>query len=123
MKAEVSVPAALAVAAVVGGIYANVTPGLADIRATDAGDPHVQSTRKQAAWLAAGTVAGISLLAKDPTIFVLGGGMVIALDWYTRHADAVNPATGKASVRNNPGYMNVTQVQEPIADVVSMTGR
>lgn len=122
MKAEVSVPAALAVAAVVGAIYANITPGLADIRASDPGDPQIQATRRQAAWLAAGTVAGISLLAKDATIFTLGGGMVIALDWYTRHADAVNPLTGKASVRNNPGYINNTQAQEPVTPTVSLVG-
>lgn len=114
MKAEVSVPAALAVAALVGGIYANATPPLVDIRASDPGDPNVQSARKQAAWLAAAAVSGISLLAKDPTIFVMGGAMVIAFDWFHRHADRVNPATGKASVRNAVGYINNTQVQEPV---------
>lgn len=120
MKAEVSVPAALAVAALVGGIYANATPPLTDIRSAEPGNADIQATRKQAAWLAAGAVAGISLLAKDPTIFVLGGGMVIALDWYHRHADAVNPTTGKASVRLSSGYLNTTQVQEPVADVYQM---
>jgi len=120
MKPEVSVPAALATAALVGGIYANATPPLVDIRSAPPGDPNIQSSRKQAAWLAAAAVAGISLLAKDKTIFVMGGAMVIAFDWYHRHADAVNPATGKASVRMSSGYVNNTQVQEPIADVYSM---
>lgn len=122
MKAEVSVPAALATAALVGGIYANATPTLADIRVAPPGDPVIQSSRKQAAWLAAAAVSGISLLAKDPTIFVMGGMMVIAFDWYHRHADATNPATGKASVRGAVGYVNNTQVQEPVANVYSMSG-
>lgn len=122
MKPEVSVPAALSVAALVGGIYANITPGLADIRASDPGDQHVQATRKQAAWLAAGVVAGISLLAKDRTIFVLGGAMVIGFDWFHRHADAVSPLTGRAAIRNNGAYVNNTQVQEPVAPVVQMVG-
>lgn len=114
MKAEVSVPAALAVAALVGGIYANATPTLADIRGVEPGNPNVAASRKQAAWLAAAAVSGISLLAKDPTIFVMGGAMVIAFDWFHRHADRVDPTTGKASVRLSPGYVNNTQVQEPV---------
>lgn len=114
MKPEVSVPAALAVAALVGGIYANATPTIADIRAVPPGDPNIQASRKQAAWLAAAVVSGISLLAKDPTIFVMGGAMVIGFDWFHRHADAVNPTTGKASVRGSASYINTTQTQEPI---------
>lgn len=97
LKAEVGIPAALATAAVVYAVYTQATPSIADIRSAPAGDDHIEASRKGAAWISAGIVAGISLLTKDPTIFVVGGAMVIGLDWWTRHANQVNPATGKAS--------------------------
>lgn len=94
MKPEVSIPVGLATAAVVYGIYSNATPTIADIRVGPAQDNNIESARKMAAWTAAAVVGGISLIAKDPTVFIIGGTMVVALDWWTRHANAVNPDTG-----------------------------
>ena len=48
-----------------------------------------------ATWISAAVVAGISLLAADPTIFIVGGAMVITMDVTHRHANTVNPATNK----------------------------
>lgn len=94
LKPEVSIPAGLATAALVYGVYQHAVPNIADHRAVEADNPDAQSARRQAAWTSAAVVAGVSLLAKDPTIFVIGGAMLVALDWSTRHADAVNPITG-----------------------------
>lgn len=94
MKPEVSIPAGLATAALVYGIYGRGLPPMVDVRAAEADDNHVAAIRRQNAWMAAGVVGAVSLLAKDPTIFVIGGAMVIALDWSTRHANAVNPLIG-----------------------------
>ena len=72
------------------------------------GDATIEATRRQNAWLAAGTVAGVSLIAKDPTVFIIGGSMVVALDWLTRTnnwtniveaAEGLNPF-GTESTRN-----------------------
>lgn len=98
LRSEVSIGMGLAVAALVYGVYSNVTPNMADIRAAEPGNGDVDSTRKQAAWMSAGVVSGVSLIAKDPTIFVIGGSMVIALDWFHRHANEVDPRTGRAAV-------------------------
>jgi hypothetical protein len=43
---------------------------------------------------AAAAVAGVSLLSKDPTVFVLGGGMIVALSWWHRHANHYDAAIG-----------------------------
>ena len=40
-------------------------------------------------------VAGISLLAQDPAIFIVGGSMVAVLDFTSRHSSAVHPQTGQ----------------------------
>lgn len=98
LKPEISLGVGLATAAVVWSIYQNATPTIADIRSGPAQDDTIDGSRKMASWTAAGVVAGISLLAKDPTVFVLGASMVVAVDWWHRHANAVNPDTGKATM-------------------------
>lgn len=97
LKPEISIGTGLAVAALVYAIYSNATPPLADQRTVEPGNRDLEASRKQAAWMAAGTVGGVSLIARDPTVFVIGGVMVIALDWAHRHAIQVNPRTGKAA--------------------------
>ncbi len=97
MKAETSIVASLATAAVVYGIYTNATPPLTDVRVAPPRDKDIAASRKAAAWMSAALVGGISLIARDGTIFVTGGLMIVALDWWYRHANEVNPATGRAS--------------------------
>lgn len=97
MKAETSVVASLATAALVYGIYQNATPSVTDIRVGKPGDKDIAASRKMAAWTCAAIVGGVSLIAKDGTIFVVGGSMIVALDWWTRHANEVNPTSGKAT--------------------------
>ena len=98
LKPEVSIPVGLATAALVYSVYANATPSITEIRAAKPNDADVAASRKLAAWTSAGIVGGVSLIAKDPTIFIIGGTMVVVLDWWHRHANLVNPLVGKASV-------------------------
>jgi len=95
LKPEVSLPIAAATATIVFGIFQSTQPSVAQTRASAPGNPAIDSSRKTATWLSASVVAGISLVAADPTIFIVGGAMVVALDMIHRHAGAVNPATGK----------------------------
>lgn len=71
---------------VVYAIHANSTPTLADMQALPAGNADTDAAERKATWLSAGVVCGISLLAKDPTIFVIGSLGTVALAWYSRHA-------------------------------------
>lgn len=105
LKPEVSLPVGLAVAALVYGIHTNATPPLADIRAAKPNDATIDATRKFATWTSAAVVAGVSLIAKDPTIFILGGTMVVVMDWATRHGNIVSPLSGKAAVPSAPAGM------------------
>lgn len=98
LKPEVSLGVGLAVAAMVGAIYVNATPTLTDIRAASQNDTDVSAARKTAAWTSAGLVGAVSLIAKDPTVFILGGGVTVVMDWWVRHANAVIPAVGRATV-------------------------
>jgi hypothetical protein len=94
LKPEVSLGVGLATAGLVFAIYSNVTPtSIAGIRIGEPNDPDVSGTERAATWTAAAAVSGISLIAKDPTIFVLGGSMVIVMAWLHRHANAYDPET------------------------------
>ena len=113
-KPEFSIGVGVAVAALVGAVYVNATPTLTDIRAAPAGDTDVAAARKVAAWTSAGLVGAVSLIAKDPTVFILGGAAVVVFDWWIRHGNAVVPAVGKATAGAVAAAMPaVTQEQAP----------
>lgn len=97
MKPEVSIGVGLATAVLVFSIYQHAVPALVDHRVGEPDDPDAAAALRVASWTAAGATAGISLLAKDPTVFVMGGVMVIAMDLWHRHANLVNPLTGRAT--------------------------
>lgn len=96
LKPEVSIPIALAVGTMVYAIHSNATPTLADMRAVPPGDDNLDASRRMATWTAAGVVSFVSLIARDVNIFVVGGGMVVAMDFLSRWTANVNPDTGKA---------------------------
>lgn len=96
LKPEVSIPVACATGALVFGVYNLALPSVADVRTSAENHPDVQSANKMAAWTSAAAVAGISLIARDMNVFIVGGGMVIALAWWYNHADLVIPEISAA---------------------------
>lgn len=97
LKPEISLGIALATATVVYAVHQNATPTIADIRSLESNQQDIQKAERAATWTSAAIVAGISLLAKDATIFIVGGAMTIAMAWMTRHADQVDTVTKRAS--------------------------
>lgn len=97
MKPEVSVGMGLATGAVVAAVYFNALPPMVDVRVGRSQDQDVAAARKAAAWTSAGIVAGISLITKDPTVFAVGAGFTVILDWWYRHANANDPRARKVT--------------------------
>jgi hypothetical protein len=116
-KPEVSLGLALATGAVVYGTYTHFVPNQSNLRVGKPGDEVAEKTRKQAAWFSAAIVGGISLLAKDAAIFIVGGGMIVALDWAARSNNWTNPLSGRVDI--NP--LTVESVPQrdnmPTADI------
>jgi len=88
----------LATAGLVLAIHSQATPSMADIRVGQPNDDHIDRSERAASWMSVGLVAAISLVAKDPTIFIIGGSAVVALAWWTRYGNSVNPLTNSASL-------------------------
>jgi len=98
LKPELSFGASLAVMALDFGIYQLHMPTTADVRAANPHNSAVDGSRNAAAWTAIGASAALSLLSRDPNIFVFGAGFAVVLDWWYRHANSVSPMTGKVTM-------------------------
>ncbi|MFE0812669.1 hypothetical protein ACFW34_35130 [Streptomyces sp. NPDC058848] len=95
LKPEFSVMGGLAVGALVFAIHSQATPTQADMQALPAGTPDIESAERKATILSAGVVSAVSLIAGDPTIFVMGSAMTIALALWTRHSNWMESVGGK----------------------------
>lgn len=101
LEHKYSVVGGLATAAVVVAVYQTHLPSSADARSL-LPNADLSASERTATWTAAGVVAGVSLIAKDPTIFIIGGATVIALAWSHRHANNVMPNTAQAAATAAP---------------------
>lgn len=90
LSRETSLGVGLATGAMVYAIYQQALPTQADIRVGIRDDWDIDKTERAAAWTAAGVVGGVSLLAKDPTVFIMGGAMLIALSMWTKLSNAAD---------------------------------
>lgn len=96
MKADVSIPVALATGAVVVGVFQFMQPSAADQRTVQPGsgaEAMLASSETGAFFTSVAIVAGISLIAKDPVPFWVGGLVAVALSWSGRYARNVDPST------------------------------
>lgn len=94
---EMSLGTGLAVGVVAYGVFQAHLPCVADVRTVDSNNRDVHASVKSAAWQSAAAVAAISLIAKDATVFIIGGAITLALTWTYHHANAVSPITGRAT--------------------------
>jgi hypothetical protein len=95
---EASIGTGLAVGVVAYGVFQSHLPPVCDVRTVDPANSDVHASMKSAGWQAAAATAAISLIAKDATVFILGGAITVMLMWTYSHANAVNPHTGRATV-------------------------
>lgn len=122
LKPEASVMSGLAVAGIVYSIHSNFTPTIADMQGLPAGTKDVDSAERKATWLSVGVVAGVSLLAKDPTIFVMGSAMTVAMAFFSRHATWTESASGLIGVGSaaSPALSTANELSEgPAATAVA----
>jgi hypothetical protein len=68
-------------ATLVYSIFALNAPNLADVRYDQPGNTNTYKSVKTATFTAAATVAGLALLAKSPTVWIIGGGMILVETW------------------------------------------
>lgn len=104
LKPENSIVAGLAVVALVYADYSIHLGSMVQVQKTGPNDDDVESSRKKAGWSALALVSGVSLLARDPNIFILGSAAIIAMEASARHAAMTNPDTGQIELPGPSAY-------------------
>jgi hypothetical protein len=123
LKPEYSVMTGLSVAGVVFAIHSQATPSQADIQALPAGNTDIDQAERKATIMSAGVVSAIALIAKDPTVFVMGATMVIGMAAWTRHSnfkDSVHSMLGPVTQAGSPNSAPETDVSESATTPYSM---
>lgn len=97
LKPNEQIIVSAAVGTAVFSIFALNAPNLADVKASAPGGGASVNTHKSvktAVWTSALLVSGLGLLAKDPTIYIVGGLITVAEGWKYYHANATDSRTG-----------------------------
>jgi|SRR5215831_3362418 len=76
-------------------IYNNALPNTADVRLAPPNNSDVESARKAAAWKSAGLITLVFLVARDLNSYIISGGALVGIDYLYKHANAIQPTTGK----------------------------
>ncbi len=103
---QASLGVGLATAALVWGVYNVALPTVADVRVGQPNDADLSAAERAATWASAAAVSGVSLLAKDPTVFIIGGSMVVLMAWWQRHSNANDSSLGSATMPSSRTVMD-----------------
>lgn len=67
----------------------------ADIRTAEPFNQDIEKSERLALYTATGFTLVVAGLARSARVFAIGGLVIVALDFGLKHANAVNPTTGK----------------------------
>jgi hypothetical protein len=115
---EGSLGVGLATAGLVIAIHMKASPTSPDVRTADPNDTHIAASERMATWTSVVAVGAISLIAKDPTIFVIGGATAVAMAWWSRYDNTVNPFTALTS---QEGMVGPDAAQVPVENADDLT--
>lgn len=113
LRPEMALGGGLATAGLAVALYSRALPSNADLEVGESGDVDAEAARKQALWTSVAVVSGISLIAKDPTVFVTGGLVILALEWNARYSIWKDPVSKTVALFNREDQMTPTQEMAP----------
>jgi hypothetical protein len=76
-------------------IFNHFVPGVADQRQVKPFNGDLESAEREALFASTGFVLVTAGLMKSLRVFIIGGVAIIAVDFAMKHANAVDPSTGK----------------------------
>ena len=76
-------------------LWQHFVPNHSDIRTADAYNPDIESAERKALLIGSAFTLIVAGFARSVEVFTIGGGALVMLDFATKHANAVNPQTGK----------------------------
>lgn len=118
LKPENSVVAGIATIALVAAVYQLDAGSVSQVHASDAGHGANTAGIKKAGYTNLVLVAGLTLLARDPNILILGGAAIVAFQAHYRHANLVNPNNNMVEAAGPAAYTPAgpgSALQAPVA--------
>lgn len=91
LKPSEELVAATFAGSLVYGIFSTNLPTLLAVQQEQPNSDAVHTSVRSATVTAAVAVSGIALLAKSPTVYVVGGAMILAEAWKYKTANATKP--------------------------------
>lgn len=82
-------------------IWRHFVPNVADIRTAPQFNGDIESAERSALIIGTGVTLLIAGFAKSAKVFAIGGIILAGLDFATKHANAVNPNTGKMAAASS----------------------
>jgi hypothetical protein len=96
--------AGILVGAVDALIWTHFMPSIADIKEVTQFNGNIESTERTALLVCTGFTLVTAGFARSARVFAIGGLVILALDFATKHANAVNPQTGQMAEDNATSY-------------------
>ena len=89
--------------ALVYAIYSASTPPYVDVRADEKGNTNTHASTKMAAITSIAAVGSLALVSKSPTVFTIGGAMILFETWKLHFANYGKDGTQENLNKNQPG--------------------
>jgi hypothetical protein len=112
MAMKGSITAGILVGAVDVLIFQHFVPTHADVRRADAYNNDLESAERKALYIATVFTLLVAGLARSAEVFAIGGLTIVGIDFTLKHANAVNPQTGKVE----GGLQSGTSTNYPLPD-------
>jgi hypothetical protein len=87
LKPESEIVIAATAISIVLAIFDRQTPNVSDVRADKPGNPNTHASVKMAAITSVAAIGSLALLARSPSVFILGGGAILFETWKMHYAN------------------------------------
>lgn len=88
-------------------IFLHFLPPVADIKTFPSNNNDIESSERTALMVTTAFTLLAAGFAKSWDTFVIGGAVIVGVDFAFKHANAVNPETGKMAQAESPGLGNI----------------
>lgn len=93
-------------------IWRHFVPNVADVRTAPSYNTDIEKAERLALYTGTAFTLVVAGFARSAEVFAIGGLTLVALDFATKHANAVNPTSGKVE----PPQQTATSTSYPMPD-------
>lgn len=87
-------------------IYLHFLPPVADVKTFPANNQDIESSERTALMVTTAFTLLAAGFARSWDTFIIGGAVIVGVDFAFKHANAVTPETGKMTPPQSPGLDN-----------------